>query len=461
MQEVIALLARFGLGVPTDQDQLNVLAAVLGVGLVLIAWTAGWIVSRLAYEYLSGIWERLAGARSEGLGPRMLQLVRYGTTALLIAFIFFALDWWTITDLLLGIGSGLSLALVVWHICRAVNFGRWVSSGLGVIAFTFTVSNSVGGVGRVSFVLDRIGVTVGDTRISILTVLTIVVTAMALFALARLARRILSHSIQRSSGFDPAQKLLFEKIASIAILVAAFFVGVDILGIDLTALAFFGGALGLAVGFGMQKTVGNLIAGIILLWDRSIKPGDVIEVGESFGWVNKIGVRAVSIITRDGKEHLIPNEILMTEEVVNWSYSSLEVRVHIEVGVSYNCDIKLAQELMREAAIESPRVLASPKPLVWLVEFGDSAVMFDIRCWIKDPEGGVGNMRADVLMRIWDKFKEHGIEIPFPQRDVHVKNWPAQSPPEPDARPMGEPEAAEEPEIESTKNTAEPAAKDS
>ncbi|MCA1749735.1 MAG: mechanosensitive ion channel [Sphingomonadales bacterium] len=278
---------------------------------------------------------------------------------------------------------------------------------------------------------------------------------------ARLARRILSHSIQRSSGFDPAQKLLFEKIASIAILVAAFFVGVDILGIDLTALAFFGGALGLAVGFGMQKTVGNLIAGIILLWDRSIKPGDVIEVGESFGWVNKIGVRAVSIITRDGKEHLIPNEILMTEEVVNWSYSSLEVRVHIEVGVSYNCDIKLAQELMREAAIESPRVLASPKPLVWLVEFGDSAVMFDIRCWIKDPEGGVGNMRADVLMRIWDKFKEHGIEIPFPQRDVHVKNWPAQSPPEPDARPMGEPEAAEEPEIESTKNTAEPAAKDS
>lgn len=424
MQEVIALLARAGLIVPTDQDQLNILAAVLGAALVLIAWTAGWIVSRLAYEYLSGIWERLAGARSEGLGPRMLQLVRYGTTALVIAFVYFALEWWTITNLILGLGSGLSLALVVWHIGRAVNFGRWISAGLGVIAFTFTVSNSVGGVGRVSFVLDRIGVTVGETRISVLTVLTVVITALALFAVARLLRRVLSHSIQRSSGFDPAQKVLFEKIATVAILVAAFFLGIDILGIDLTALAFFGGALGLAVGFGMQKTVGNLIAGIILLWDRSIKPGDVIEVGESFGWVNKIGVRAVSIITRDGKEHLIPNEILMTEEVINWSYSSLEVRVHIQVGVSYSCDIKLARQLLFEAAEESDRVLSSPKPQVRLQEFGDSAVVFDIRLWIKDPEGGVGNVRDDVLMRVWDKFKDNEIEIPFPQRDVHVKTWP-------------------------------------
>lgn len=427
MQDVIEILARAGLIVPAEQ--LNWLAAALGIVFVLLAWTAGWIVSRLAFEYLSGIWERFAGSRSEGLGPRMLQLVRHGVAALLAALIFFLLDWWTLTDLFLGLGTGAATGFFVWHFSRAVNFSRWIAGGLGVIAGLFIVTNFVGGVERISFVLDRIGVSVGDTRISILTVLTIVVTALALFALARLLRRVLSHSIQRSSTFDPAQKVLFEKLASIAILVAAFFIGIDILGIDLTALAFFSGALGLAVGFGMQKTFGNLIAGIILLWDRSIKPGDVIAVGDSFGWVNKIGVRAVSIITRDGKEHLIPNENLMTEEVENWSYSSLEVRVHIPVGVSYNCDLKVAQELMKEAASDCPRVLDSPKPNLWLLEFGDSSVNFDLLVWIKDPEGGVGNVRSDILNRIWWKFKEHGVEIPFPQRDIHVKNWPQSPPP--------------------------------
>ncbi len=127
--------------------------------------------------------------------------------------------------------------------------------------------------------------------------------------------------------------MLAQKLAAVAILVAAFFIGIDLIGIDLTALAVFSGAFGLAVGFGLQKTFGNLIAGIILLMDRSIKPGDVIVVGESFGHVTKIGVRAVSIVTRDGKEHLIPNENLMTQEVENWSYSSRDVRLHIPVSV--------------------------------------------------------------------------------------------------------------------------------
>ena len=145
--------------------------------------------------------------------------------------------------------------------------------------------------------------------------------------MVRLANRLVGQSIRRAAGLDPTQQLLAQKLAAIAIIAVAFFVGIDLAGIDLTALAVFSGALGLAVGFGLQKTFGNLIAGIILLMDRSIKPGDVISVGESFGSVNKIGVRAVSIVTRDGKEYLIPNEILMTQEVVNWSYSTRDVRI--------------------------------------------------------------------------------------------------------------------------------------
>src|SRR3546814_536118 len=190
---------------------------------------------------------------------------------------------------------------------------------------------------------------------------TILVTFVALFAGFRLVNRVLSHSIGQSRSLDPTQRLLAQKLAAIAVIVVAFFFGIDLLSIDLTTFAVFSGAFGLAVGFGLQKTIGNLIAGIILLMDRSIKPGDVIVVGDSFGWVNKIGVRAVSVLTRDGKEHLIPNENLMTQEVENWSYSDRKVRVRIPVGVAYSADLALAQELMLRAAVESPRVLGSPK----------------------------------------------------------------------------------------------------
>src|SRR3546814_9934283 len=139
-----------------------------------------------------------------------------------------------------------------------------------------------------------------------------------------------------------SQRVLFQKLATLAIIAVGFFVGIDLLGIDLTALAVFSGAFGLAVGFGMQKTLGNLISGLILLMDRSIKPGDVIVVGETFGWVNRIGMRAVSVLTRDGKEYLIPNVNLMTETVENWSHTSRNVRLHVPVRVAYVCDIHLA-----------------------------------------------------------------------------------------------------------------------
>jgi len=243
---------------------------------------------------------------------------------------------------------------------------------------------------------------------------------LQLYAGLRLVNRVLAHSIGQARGFDPTQKLLFQKLAGIASVVLAFFVGVDLLEIDLTAFAVFSGAFGLAIGFGLQKTIGNLIAGIILLMDRSIKPGDVIVVGDSFGWVNKIGVRAVSVITRDGKEHLIPNELLMTQEVENWSYTDRNVRVRIPVTVSYDCDLAKAQALMLKAAVDSPRVLNNPKANVWLIAFGENGVEHEILAWISDPESGVGNVRSDVLNRLWLMFKEAGITIPVAQREVRM-----------------------------------------
>jgi small-conductance mechanosensitive channel len=224
--------------------------------------------------------------------------------------------------------------------------------------------------------------------------------------------------------------LLGEKIASIIVWVVAILIGVDILGINLTALTVFSGAFGLAIGFGLQKTFGNLIAGIILLMDRSIKPGDVIAVNDGIsntvGQVKKIGIRAVSVITRDKKEYLIPNENLMVNQVENWSYSSRDVRVKVPVSVTYDTDIAFAETLMLQAAREAVRVLDDPAPSVWLSALGENGISFEIQIWIDDPEEGLGNVRSDVLKRLWALFRENGVRVPYPQRDLHLRDWPAE-----------------------------------
>ena len=405
-------------------DSAGMLEGAVALGFAVAALAAGWFAGRRLGPKFAEIWQRRVGGHVEGLGARMCNLTRHGVAALLLAILFNAWPWDDLAALGLGFALGAATALLLVELLRGLGMPRWAGWLVAAIVFVAILSNAVGGLDAIQTVLERIGFNIGRRRLSLLSVVTVIVTAVILFAAVRLANRLVSHSIQQASGFDPAQKLLAQKLSGIAILVAAFFFGVDLLDIDLTTFAVFSGALGLAVGFGMQKTIGNLIAGIILLMDRSIKPGDVIVVGDSFGWVNKIGVRAVSVITRDGKEHLIPNENLMTQEVENWSFSDRNVRVRIPVGVSYSCDLKLAQELMLRAADESPRVLKSPKPNVWLAEFGDSSVNHEILAWINDPESGVGNVRSDVLNRLWLLFKEHDIEIPFPQRDVHVKSLP-------------------------------------
>ena len=268
--------------------------------------------------------------------------------------------------------------------------------------------------------LDAIGIAIGTHRISLLSVLTFIIAAVIIYWAARLAYRFVSRLIRQSKRLDLSQQVLVQKIAGLAIVAIAILIGIDVLGIDLTALAVFSGALGLAIGFGLQKTLGNLIAGLILLMDRSVKPGDVIAVGDAVGAITKIGIRAVSVVTRDGKEFLIPNETLMTETVENWSYSSRNVRLKIPVGVSYNCDLGLAQRLMIEAASAAPRVLTDPAPTVWLKAFGDSSVDHDIIVWIEDPELGIGNVQSEILNIVWVLFKQNGIEFPFPQRDLHI-----------------------------------------
>jgi small-conductance mechanosensitive channel len=293
--------------------------------------------------------------------------------------------------------------------------------------FKDAVSDKSETVGSVVDTLDALAISIGHTRISVWDGLVVLLVIASVITAAYFLSKLLHASLKRVTKLDMTQRLLAEKLVSLAVWALAILLGIDLLGIDLTALAVFSGAFGLAIGFGLQKTFGNLIAGIILLMDRSIKPGDVIAVADqsgvsTFGQIRKIGIRAVSITTRDQKEYLIPNENLMINQVENWSYSSKQVRMQIPVGISYGCDIKIGEKLMLEAAANCKRVLKSPPPTAWLDEYGDSSVNFVIHCWISDPEAGIGNIKSEVLKKLWDLFKENGIEIPFPQRDINVRN---------------------------------------
>ena len=297
----------------------------------------------------------------------------------------------------------------------------------GADALRDVVADTTPTVGSFVDQLDAIGFTIDDTRFSLWSVLVVVMVIVGVIVMARLLTKLAQSALKRMTKLDVSQRLLADKLLTVVVWVVAILFGIDLLGIDLTALTVFSGAFGLAIGFGLQKTFGNLIAGIILLMDKSIKPGDVIAIAdqagnETFGQIRKIGVRAVSITTRDEREYLIPNENLMINQVENWSYSSRKVRIQVSVGVAYSSDMKLAQELMLQAAVDCERVLKNPPPTVWMSEYGESSVNFIIHCWIVDPEMGVGNVRSAVLNRLWDLFAENRIEIPFPQRDINLRS---------------------------------------
>jgi len=233
---------------------------------------------------------------------------------------------------------------------------------------------------------------------------------------------ILDDRIQTVDDLTPSLRVLLGKITRISLMIFAVLVGMQLLNINLTALTVLSGAIGVGIGFGLQKVVSNFISGIIILMDESIKPGDTITLGETFGWIRELRARFVSVVTRDGREYLIPNEDFITTQVVNWSFSDKFVRLDVPFGVSYDSDPHQVIELAKQAASGIDRVdsITNP-PVCWMTEFGDSSINFLLRFWIDDPQGGLTNIRGKVLIALWDIFKEHGVNIPFPHREVIMR----------------------------------------
>jgi small-conductance mechanosensitive channel len=315
----------------------------------------------------------------------------------------------------------LSVAWVIVQLATSIILDRFWSRLIAALTWSLAALNIVGILDQSLALLQSIGFTLGGVELNLLSILK----AVAIFAILLKGVNWLSAYLEKKliaiPEVSPSTRLMITKGLNIAMLFLISLIALNSIGINLTALAVFSGAIGVGVGFGLQKVVANFVSGLILLSDKSIKPGDVIQLEDVYGWVNRMGGRCVSVVTRDEKEYLIPNEDLITRQVINWSYSSKKIRVRVPVGISYKADPHKAIRLVVEAVGGIERILHDPPPICLLTGFGDSSVDLELRFWIDDPQNGVTNVTSKALLKVWDTFKEHAIEIPFPQRDVHLK----------------------------------------
>jgi small-conductance mechanosensitive channel len=306
-------------------------------------------------------------------------------------------------------------AIKAWE--NLISTSVWIVVALHLLGWLPTVLEA----------LDGVALQVGETRVSLLGTGKLILTLAFMWILALWLARLIETRISKAPYINASMQVALVKLSKFVLLVLAFLLALNAVGIDLTALAVFGGALGVGLGFGLQRIASNFISGFIVLFDRSIRPGDVITIDNTFGWVQELHARYVVVRDREGVDRLIPNETLITTEVINWSYSDPNVRVKVPVSISYEDDPERAMALLLEAAKASPRVLAEPAPAARLMSFGDSGIQLELRVWIKDPQEGLANVRSDINLALWRLFREAGITIPYPQRNLHIHNVPAQA----------------------------------
>lgn len=323
---------------------------------------------------------------------------------------------------LVRLAGNLILLWVLIRLSSRLVLNEAVARAIAVAAWVFAALNIAGLMGPMIGLMGRMIVPIGNFRISVLLVLKGAITLTLFIWIANTLSRIAEHRLSRFTAMTPAMQVLAGKLTRIVLITLAVMFALGSIGIDLTAFAVFSGAIGVGVGFGLQKVVSNLVSGVILLLDRSIKPGDVIEIGGTHGIVNALNARYAAVATRDGKEFLIPNEDMITQRVTNWSYSTNLIRLHVKMGISYRSDPHRAIALALEAVREVPRVLTSPEPNCVLICFGDNSIDLELRFWIRDPANGTANVRSVVMLRVWDAYKDNGIEMPHPQRDLTLRN---------------------------------------
>ena len=273
----------------------------------------------------------------------------------------------------------------------------------------------------VFYVFTRELFQLGGRPVSLLVLMQFILLIAAVIVVARLARRFLRDRLLARTHLDLGLQDAIARISGYAVLVIGTMIGLQTLGFELTSLTVVAGALGVGLGFGLRNIIENFVSGLIILGERPIQLGHRIEVGDTIGRVVRIGARSTAVLTNDNIRIIIPNSELITGRVVNWSHGDGQIRLRVPVGVSYRSDVQLVQKLLLEVASANESVLENPAPAVIFVEFGESALNFELRVWTRELLDRPGRLTSQLNFSIWEKFREHDIEIPYPQRDLYLK----------------------------------------
>jgi small-conductance mechanosensitive channel len=420
---------------------LQVPENALQVVLILAAVALGWWAAKYVRARIT------VSPDPDNIPDRLRELLYVGAPQSLILAVIATLDGLmhafglkaNMLDAAVQLVGVLLLIRVTVYVVRVSLGARTRLKGWGVpitaVIWVFVALHLLGWGDEVIDALDSIGLNAGKTRISVWSVLKLLVTVSFFVIAAMWVSRWLERRVLKLDALAPTMRIGIAKFLQAFLVGLSVLVGLNAAGLDLTTLNVLTGAIGIGLGFGLQSIAANFVSGFVLLMDRSIKPGDVISftgmpgtTTEGFGWVEELRGRYVVVRDRDGVEMLVPNQNLITNPVINWSYTDPRVRLKLPVRVSYKDDPELAMKLLLDATENHPRIIREPAPVARLMGFGDHGIELELRFWIPDPQEGVNNVRSDVNRMIWKLFREHGLTIPVAQREIRVEMGTSQVP---------------------------------
>lgn len=327
---------------------------------------------------------------------------------------------WPSRSYLLAVFAKLALAWLAIRLVTSVIRNEFFVRLISLSAWLVAALSIIGQLDSTIDALDSVSVVLGGLRLTPLLLIKLAVLLSVALWLTNVASNFIEHRITRSSDLTPSIQVLLVKIIRLALMVFAVTVVLSAVGINLSALAIFSGAAGVGIGFGLQKIIANFISGIILLADKSVKPGDLVTIGDSSGRISAMKTRYISVAAGDGREFLIPNEDLVTQKVTNWTYTDKNTLVKVNFGTNYDADPRLVCKLAIEIAAAAPRALKGRPPGCILVEFAEAGMKFSLTFWIADPDG-MDNVKSDVMLALWEAFKREGIRLPYPVREIRVR----------------------------------------
>jgi len=321
---------------------------------------------------------------------------------------------------LLGIAANLAFAWLIIRLVTSVIRNSFIVRLVSLSAWLVAALSILGQLGPVIDALDSVSIVLGGLRLTPLLLIKLAVLLAVALWLSNVASNFAESRITQSGDLTPSIQVLLVKMIRLALMIFAVAVVLSAVGINLSALAIFSGAAGVGIGFGLQKIVANFISGIILLADKSVKPGDLVTIGDSSGRISAMKTRYISVAAGDGREFLIPNEDLVTQKVTNWTYSDTNTLVKINFGTSYEADPRLVCKMALDIAAATPRAIKSKPPNCILVEFTDAGMKFALTFWLADPDG-MDNVKSEVMQSLWETFKREGIHVPYPVREIRVR----------------------------------------